>query len=39
MINIIDSKSDTNINKNIFTSHQNMIFFYTNYNFSDGRGF
>jgi hypothetical protein len=33
MINIIDSKSDPNINKNIFTSVQNIIFFYSIYNF------
>lgn len=39
MINIIDSKSDPNINKNIFTSHQNTVFFYSIYNFSDERGF
>jgi hypothetical protein len=37
MINIIDSKSDPNINKNIFISVQNIVFFYGIYNFLDER--
>jgi hypothetical protein len=37
MINIIDSKSDPNINKNIFTSVQYHFFFYSIYNFSEER--
>jgi hypothetical protein len=36
MINIIDSKSDPNNKKNIFTSVQNIIF-YSIYNFSEER--
>jgi hypothetical protein len=39
MINIIDSKSDTNINKNIFTSPQNIVFFYSFYKFWDEQAF